>query len=405
MKTKNNLKKEYIEINLSDLKPHPKNPKDHDLEAIKDSIKHNGALDPIEVDENNVILSGHGRWVALQELDYTKDKVIKYTGLTEKQKENYILRANTTTLGAGFLDEKLQLFDKDTLEQGGFGSHDIDRIFESEEDEEDTFNTLEELDKIKEPKIKEGEVYELGDSRLMCGDSTKKEDVDILMNGEKADMIFTDPPYNVNYKSQVKGGIMNDHMSEEKFIEFTMAFIERMKEALKAGGVYYICSGFSSYPPFRYALQELELEFSGPIVWVKNHTGLGWNDYRHKYELMLKAKNSKKKKAINILYGWNKGKHYFIEDRFESDVWEFKKRAGNTMCHPTQKPIGLINKAIKNSSKRGELVLDLFGGSGSTLISAEKVGRRANLMELDGKFCEIIIKRWEATTGKIAKKI
>ena len=403
---KNTVQKEFVLVKLSELKPHPKNPKDHDIDAIKESIKHNGALDPIEVDENNIILAGHGRWQAETELGYEEDYVIRYTGLTEAQKEDYVLRANTTTMRRGFIDEKLKMFDEETLKGAGFGSSDFDRIFATQEDEEDDFNTEAEYQKIKNPNTSQGQIYELGSHRLMCGDSISKDDVDKLMGEVKADMVFTDPPYNVNYKGTKHGGIKNDNMSDEDFVVFTMGFVERMAGALKTGGVFYICSGFSSYPVFRYALEAHKLTFSGPIIWVKNNTSLGWNDYRHKHEMIFTAKNKRKKKAAeSILYGWNGGRHYFQGDRFEADVWEINRRAGNTMVHPTQKPLAMVNRAIKNSSTRGGAILDLFGGSGSTLIAAEKTDRRAYLMELDPKYCDVIIARWENATGLKAKLI
>jgi DNA modification methylase len=399
------MNKEYISIDLKILTPHPKNPKDHDIEAIKDSIKHNGNLDPIEIDEKNVILSGHGRWQAMIELGIFEDKVIRYSGLTEEQKEDYILRSNTTTMSRGFFDEKLKLFDSDVLSNAGFKSSDIDRIFKNEQDYEDDFNGEDEYDKIKETKTKEKQIFQLGKHRLMCGDSTNEEDVKLLMDNQKADMIFSDPPYNVNYHGRKHGGIKNDNMSDEDFIDFTIKFIKQMSLAVKKGGVFYICSGFSSYPIFRYAIESTNLFFSGLIIWVKNNASLGWNDYRHKHELILKVKNNIRKKAECILYGWNGGKHFFSGDKFESDVWEINRRAGNTMVHPTQKPLAMVNKAIKNSSLRGGAVLDLFGGSGSTLISCEKLDRQAYIMELDPIYCDVIISRWEKMTNQKAKLI
>ena len=329
--------------------------------------------------------------------------VVQYTGLTEEQKEDYVLSANTTTMSKGFVEEKLKLFDKNTLETAGFQSKQIDSLFALEEDTEDDFNADKEAENIKSPKTKQGDIYILGEHRLMCGDSTDKDQVAKLLDGQKADMVFSDPPYNVDYKGRKHGGIMNDNMEEDNFILFCEDFIAAMEANLKQGGVYYLCSGFSSYTPFVYALHKANLTVSGPIVWVKNQATLGWQDYRHKFELVIKAKNTKKKKAEYVLYGWKNGKHYFSGDRDEADVWEFARRAGNTMVHPTQKPIPLVNKAIKMSSKRGEKVLDLFGGSGSTLISAERTNRKAYLMELDSKYCDVIVKRWELVTGQKAK--
>lgn len=261
---------------------------------------------------------------------------------------------------------------------------------------------------IKEPKSKRGDIYQLGDHRLMCGDSTDKDDVEKLMAGEKADMVFSDPPYNMNYVSHTKGGIMNDNMEEEQFITFCENFIARFKESLKTGGTFYICSGYQSYMPFVYALKQNGLNYAGPIIWVKNMLGMGMNDYRHQHEMIIKVKKikePKRKKAQPILYGWNGGKHYFIDTREEGDVWNVSKVGGASMLHPTQKPIALINRAIKNSSKHGEIILDLFGGSGATLIAAEKTGRIAYLCELDPKYVDTIIKRWEILTGQKAEKL
>ncbi len=215
-------------------------------------------------------------------------------------------------------------------------------------------------------------------------------------------MIFSDPPFNMNFVSHTKGAILNDNMSEDQFIEFCEAFMARFKENIRIGGVFYICSGYQSYMPFVYALKTQGLHFAAPIIWVKNSLGMGANDYRHKYEMIIKVKKekeSKKKNAIPILYGWNNGKHYFIDTREEADVWNVDRRATNNLHHPTQKPLALINKAIRNSSKRGEVIMDLFGGSGATLIAAYKTGRKAYICELDPKYVDIIIKRYEKLTG------
>lgn len=283
------VKKEFVLVKLADLKPHPKNPKDHDIEGIKASIIHNGALDPIEVDEKNVILAGHGRCEAEIELGIVEDYVIRYTGLTDVQKEDYVLRANTTTMSRGFLDDKLKLFKKETLSGAGFTGNDMDRIFGAVEDLEDDFNPDKEYGGIKKPETKPGDLYILGKHRLLCGDATKAEDYERVLDGKKADLIFTDPPYNVNYKGRSGEGIKNDHMEADAFMEFTQAFTDRFAEALKKGGVFYICSGYSSYPMFRFAIEKAKMTFSCPIVWVKNQPILGWGDYRRQYELILKG--------------------------------------------------------------------------------------------------------------------
>lgn len=224
----------------------------------------------------------------------------------------------------------------------------------------------------------------------------------------KADLVFSDPPYNVNYEGTTHGTILNDHMEEDSFVAFAEAFIARMKESTKPGAPYYICSGFSSFPTFLWALRANDFKFSTPIIWVKNQSSFGFMDYKHKHEMIIKTsapKKSPKKKAEPILYGWNEGKHYFPESKFESDVWEIKRVASALMQHPTQKPIALINRAIRNSSKHNNVILDLFGGSGATLVAAIKTGRRAYLCELDPKYADVIVKRWELLTGLKAEKI
>lgn len=222
-----------------------------------------------------------------------------------------------------------------------------------------------------------------------------------------ADLVWTDPPSNVAYSGGETGKfgqILGDDMSEEDFVEFVIAFITRMKENIKKGGVFYICSGYSSYPTFVYALKIAGLVYSSPIIWVKNNTSLGWADYRKKQEMVLKGKRGRKK-AQPILYGWNKGKHYFPEHKFEADVWEMARRPSQTMLHPTQKPIGLIQRALRNSSRPDEIVLDPFAGSGSTIIAADREGRTAYTMELDPIFIDVIIRRYAALGGPTENEI
>ena len=182
-------------------------------------------------------------------------------------------------------------------------------------------------------------------------------------------------------------------------------FMKNLVDFTKLGGAFYICSGWSSYPTFMYAMQRNGIYFSQPIVWLKDYTAYGWNDYRYKYELVIKNKN---KKIVNqpVLYGWKEGaEHYFSAERDETDVWRVNKRASNTMVHPTQKPVELVGRAIRNSSKIEEIVLDLFGGSGSTLIACEQLKRICYMMELDPYYCHVIIDRWGKLTGKEAVKI
>jgi DNA modification methylase len=255
-------------------------------------------------------------------------------------------------------------------------------------------------DRVPDPETKSdvrpGDLFTAGPHRILCGDATQPWAYEALLEGKKADLVFTDPPYNVKYEGTKYGPIAGDNLSEEKFVEFTLAFLTRMKENTKAGGVFYICSGYSSYPVFIYGIKAVGMTFSTPIIWIKNAASLGWSDYHHKHEMVLKAQQSKRKTAVPILYGWKGGKHYFLDIRSEADVWEISKRASSTMLHPTQNPLAMIQRAIRNSSRPGELVLDPFGGSGSTMIAAEREGRKAATIELDPIYIDVMIRRYAA---------
>lgn len=375
------------------------------MEKLKERIQKRGFHDVVKLDTDNTILSGNMRTDALIQLGITEVNVlVPDRALTPEEREAVVLESNRND--GTWDDEMLVTFDSEVLLDVGFDSTEVDTMHAEDDDAEDDFDSERAVQEIKKPKSKRGDLYLLGEHRLMCGDSTSTEDIERLMDGASADMVFMDPPYNMNYKSHTKGGIMNDNMAEEQFAEFCVDFIARMKEASRLGAVFYICSGYQSYLPFLYALKANALNFAGPIIWVKNGLGMGMNDYRHQHEMILKAKKEgKKKTASPILYGWNGGKHFFAGGHDQGDVWNVDKRGAATMVHPTQKPIALINRALKNSSKRGGSVLDLFGVSGSTLIAAEKTGRRAYVMELDPKYVDAIIQRWESLTKEKAEKV
>jgi DNA modification methylase len=250
-----------------------------------------------------------------------------------------------------------------------------------------------------------GDIFNLGPHRLLCGDATAAWSYQALLGEERAGLVFTDPPYNVAYKGQKFGEIMNDDMAPEAFIEFSVAFMQRLHEFSREGAALYICSGYSSYPPFLYALYRAGMTFSCPIIWVKDNPSMGWEDYKKQHEMVLKARREKKRTATPILYGWNKGRHYFAADRFEADVWIMKKRAGATMLHPTQKPLSLVQRAIRNSSVKEDLVLDPFVGSGTTIIAAEREGRTARAMDLDPFNIDTTIRRYAALGGPSIKDI
>lgn len=389
-------------VKLDKLKPHPKNPKMHQVQRIDESIGEFGMVEPIVVDEENTIISGHGRLKALKARGEEDTEVIVKEGLTEEQKEKYLVLGNKLVEAGGWSEEALMEYEQEVLAEVGFTSQELDAIYNFSSDE-DGFNP--EDDEEPEPETEKGDIYQLGEHRLMCGDSTSKEDVEKLMDGKKADMVFTDPPYNMDYEGK-QGKILGDNQPEEEFIQFSIEFIARMREASRAGAAFYVCSGYDSYIPFVYAMQANGLKFANPIIWVKNMLGLGQNDYRHKHEMAIKVKNKGKSNTGEpILYGWKEGEHYFRDTRAEADVWNIKKKATSSMVHPTQKPVKLIRRAIRNSTKRGELILDLFGGSGSTLVAADKDDRSAYLMELDPKYCDVIKARYENLTGEAAKKV
>lgn len=392
---------------LADLKHWDKNPRKispEKIEMLKERIRARGFHDIIKIDSHNVILSGNCRKEVLAQLEIDEVNVlVPNRELTKEEIEQIGLESN---MHDGEFDlEKLTQFDENLLKGIGFDSKDLDAIFKPES-MEDEFDAPAEYQKVSSPKSKQGDIFQLGQHRLMCGDSTKREDVEKLMGGGLADMVFTDPPYNVAYQGNVFEQIKNDDMAEQEFIEFSEKFIQQMRDASKPGAVFYICSGYSSFPTFLWALRKNNFEFSTPIIWVKNQTSFGFSDYKKQHEMIVKTKAPKEvAKAQPILYGWKEGKHFFAESRFEADVWQVKRRAASTMAHPTQKPLELIGRAIRNSSRRDEIILDLFGGSGSTLISAEKEGRLAYLMELDPKYVDVCIKRWETFTGQTAIKV
>ena len=402
---------EIIQVKTGELRPAEYNPRkasERKLATVRDSIDAFGFVEPIIVNKQegreNIIVGGWVRWTIAKERKM-ETVPVHYVDLTLEKEKELNLRLNKNFEDESWDWDLLKKFEADMLQNVGFDSRQLDELFS--EGQEDDFAGEDEAAKIKKPKAQLGDIYELGGHRLMCGDSTKEDEVEKLMDRAKADMVFTDPPYNVNYESSGSlGGIKNDNMGAEAFIAFSEAFIKQMAYASKPGAPFYICSGYSSFPTFLYALRVNGFEFSTPIVWVKNNTSLGWGDYRHKNEMVIKTKKpADKKKGQPILYGWKEGRHYFAETRFEADVWEIKRRASNTMVHPTQKPLEIVRRAIENSSERGGAVLDLFGGSGSTLIACEQTGRKAYLMELDPKYVDVIVKRWERFTNKTAKKL
>lgn len=410
-------------INIDDIIPYENNAKLHpeeQIEQIKKSILEFGNNDPIAVDKNNVIIEGHGRLLALKELGYKEVEVIKLGHLTEEQRKAYTLIHNKLTMNTDFdidiLESELAAINIIDMSDFDF---DLDIEMEVSQVEEDNYDIEEKLEQIEEPKSKPGDIYQLGEHRLMCGDSTQNEDVMQLMNNQTADMLLTDPPYNVNISNSDGMTIENDNMSDDNFKQFLNSAFKNASASLKKGGAFYIWHGDSETVNFRNACEDNELSVRQCLIWVKNGFNFGRQDYKWKHE--------------PCLYGWKDGaSHYFIdefnnptviEDNLNIDLLkkdELKKlvedllsdRVPTTIIHedkplkndkhPTMKPINLLSLQIKNSSKKEEIVLDLFGGSGSTLISCEQLNRKCYMMEYDPKYVDVIIDRWETLTGQKA---
>lgn len=391
------------EIEVSKLIPYAKNSRTHDdaqVAQIAASIKEFGWTNPILVDGDKGVIAGHGRLLAARKLGYDKVPVIELKHMTEAQKRAYVIADNKLALNAGWDNNFLALELQDLKDQDfdltllGFDDKELDALLAPE-----IVEGLTDEDEVpeppKEPKTKLGDIYLLGNHRLMCGDSTSIDDVDKLMDGQLADLVFTDPPYNVAYSGRGEnnlGTIKNDDMSDTQFEDFCRAFFACYFAHMKPLACIYVCHPDSQSAPklaFEKTFAE-QFKKSSTIIWMKQSAGMGWQDYRAQHE--------------PILYGWKegKGKHFFCNDRTKTTIWKIGRDAQTSYVHPTQKPVALPEEAINNSSKGMDTILDLFGGSGSTLIACEKTGRKARLMELDPKYCDVIVKRWEDFTGKKA---
>lgn len=366
-----------VMMKTSDLIDYKNNPRKNDkaVEAVANSINSFGFKVPVIIDKNNVLVCGHTRVKAAKKLGIEEIPVIIADDLNEDQIKAFRIADNKTAELADWdmdkLAEELKLIEMD-MEQ--FGFDDLEKLLDRDVLEDDFKEELPEI-----AYSKKGDVFVFGKHRLMCGDSTKSEDVEKLMNGTKADMIFTDPPYNVDYEGSTGMKIQNDKQSDEDFYNFLLNAFKNMHESVKLGGAIYVCHADSEGVNFRNAFKAAGFKLAECLIWVKNSLVLGRQDYQWRHE--------------PILYGWKEGAgHYFINDRSQDTIWEYNKPKVNDL-HPTMKPLELVGRAIKNSSKNGEIVLDLFGGSGSTMIAAEQINRVAYLMELDEKYTDVIVKR------------
>lgn len=403
----------FEKIDINSIIEYEKNAKihtDEQIEQICNSIREFGNNDPIAIDENNVIIEGHGRLYALKKLNYEEVDVIRLTHLNEQQKKAYILAHNNLTMTTGFDLEKLQLeiegiIDFDMADFGFEPFEPLNGIEETEEQLEEVLSNIEKNE--NELKIQRGDIFKLGSHTLMCGDSTDTESVKFLTGGGTVNLVVTDPPYNVNYEEKAKHiaknkpnqrisngahtNIENDNMNKEEFFNFLEKVYKNMLEVLEKGGSYYIWYATSETINFLKALKDAGSDFRQILIWNKNNIVLGRQDYQWKYE--------------PCIYGWKEGApHNWYSDKKQTTVLDFNKPL-RSLEHPTMKPVDLFKYLIENSSKVGDKVLDLFGGSGTTLIACEELNRECYMMEYEPKYVEVIIKRWENLTGEKAIKI
>lgn len=387
-------------IKIESLKPAEYNPRkdlkpeDEEYQKIKKSITEFGYVAPVIVNSNMTVIGGHQRLKVLKELGYTEVECVVVDLDQEKEKAlNIALNKISGDWDNDKLEELLAELKQTDIDMDitGFSFDEVDEILKDiTGSKEDNFDLDQALDEIEEPISKRGDVWILGKNRLMCGDSTQKEDVMHLMNSQEADMLLTDPPYNVDYEGKTSEAlkIENDNMSETEFYNFLLDSFKNMFDSIKYGGSAYVFHADTEGLNFRNAFKSCGFKLAQCLVWVKNTFVMGRQDYQWRHE--------------PILYGWKPGAgHYFVDNRKQSTVLEFDKPSRNAE-HPTMKPVDLLVYLIKNSSKENDLILDLFGGSGSTLIAAEQTQRRCYTMELDPKYCDVIIKRWENLTGEKA---
>lgn len=388
-----NLKIEYVPIET--LTPYEKNARKHqdfDVDVIVKSIEEFGMNDPIGVwGDKNIIVEGHGRLLALKKLGYKEVPIIRLDHLNDEQRKAYALAHNRSAELSSWDDEtlfaELDALERDfDLESLGFGE-----FLKIEEEEVEPHDDEFDVDQfLKETAVsKLGDIYVLGKHRLMCGDSTKKEDVVALADQRKVTCVFTDPPWNVDYggtshPSWRKRSIMNDKMSPQDFNQFLLKAFESLKEVIVDGAMVYCVMSPQEWGNIMDVMSAQLYHWSSTIIWAKDSLVLSRKDYHTQYE--------------PIWYGWYAGKDNAsrlcpLEDRKQSDLWQIPRPKVSDL-HPTMKPVELVARALQNSSRKGDTVCDLFGGSGTTIIAAEQVDRSCLMMELDPKYVDVIVRRY-----------
>ena len=389
---------------VTDLIPYARNSRTHTDEQVAQiagSIREFGWTNPVLIDGEAGIIAGHGRVLAAQRLGLKEVPTIQLDHMTEAQRRAYVIADNKLALNAGWDADLLKIelgelqgldFDLSLI---GFAPDELDKLLAPEEVE-----GLTDEDAVPEPPrdpvSARGDVWVLGNHRLMCGDSTSTTDFDALVP-ERADMIFTDPPYGMSYgggraagstpkgaRVKAHGMILNDDLQGSDLIGLVRDAILTAKSSCKQDAALYACFTWRTYAEFEQALEDAGYKVKACIVWDKKSIGLGNSHYRPQHEFIFYC-----------------GGQWF-GDKSQSDVWTMSRGSTGEYVHPTQKPVELVERALLNSSKGGDVVIDCFGGSGSTLIACEKVGRHARLMELDPKYVDVIVLRWQEFTGKAA---
>src|SRR5665213_2334305 len=384
---------------LEKLIPYARNPRTHSdtqVAQIAASIAEFGFNNPILVDMKAGIIAGHGRLLAARKLQLERVPVIVLDHLTEAQKRAYIIADNQLALNAGWDDEILRselaaLQDEDfNVSPVGFEDEELVRLLAAA----DASEGLTDEDAVPElpetPTSAAGDLWILGDHRLLVGDATNHKDVGLLMDGESVDLVFTDPPYNVDYEgyTEARLKIKGDRMSAAEFKSFLEATFRSYRTVVKPGASLYVCHASSWQREFQDALESAGLEVRCQIIWAKNTFAWGFGRYTFQHEPLFYCHVTGEKDSW---YG----------DKSQSTLWNEKKPAANRI-HPTAKPVELIERALLNSSKSGDIIADLFGGSGSTLIACERRNRKARLMEIDPKYADCIVRRYQEYTGKTA---
>jgi len=379
-------------VPIQELVPYVNNARTHSpaqITKLRSSLREFGFVNPVIVDRDFSVIAGHGRLIAAKEEGFTEVPCVFVDHLTEAQKKAYIIADNRYAEDAGWDEELLRLeieslqgmeFDVGLL---GFEPAELNKLMTDEDGiQEDDFDVDAELQK---PAItKPGDVWLLGRHRLVCGDSTKAETYQALMDGKKANLVVTDPPYNVNYEGSA-GKIKNDNMGNEAFYSFLFDAFKNVDEAMAQDASIYVFHADTEGLNFRKAFTDAGFYLSGTCIWKKQSLVLGRSPYQWQHE--------------PVLFGWKKkGKHMWYSDRKQSTIWEYDKpkKSGD---HPTMKPVALVAYPITNSSMSGCIVLDPFGGSGSTLIACEQTDRICYTIELDEKFCDVIVKRYIDQVG------